>query len=113
LYRSRKVRMLAGVAGGLAQYFQVDPLFLRAGLVVLTLVSGAGLVLIPLAYLTLAIVVPERATAEAEPEAPSWVDASRGREALGCCWWRWGCCGCPPTWGCFSGWTGAASGRRC
>ncbi|AHE66951.1 putative stress-responsive transcriptional regulator [Legionella oakridgensis ATCC 33761 = DSM 21215] len=29
LYRSRRERMLAGVCGGLAQYFEIDPTWMR------------------------------------------------------------------------------------
>ena len=34
--------MLAGVASGLADYFDVDPMLVRIGFVVLTLVGGLG-----------------------------------------------------------------------
>jgi phage shock protein C len=34
LYRSRTNRMLAGVAGGLAEYFSIDPLVVRLVFVV-------------------------------------------------------------------------------
>lgn len=55
LYRSRDERMVAGVAGGIAQYFNVDPTLVRLAFVAFTLAgSGAGL----LAYLTLAALVP-------------------------------------------------------
>lgn len=54
LHRSRRDRMVAGVAGGLADYFDVDPTLVRIGFVVLTLVGGlavplyiAGWLLIP------------------------------------------------------------------
>ena len=55
LYRSRTNRQLAGVAGGLAQYFTIDPTLIRVLFVVFALVGGSGLV----AYLVLWIVVPE------------------------------------------------------
>src|SRR3990167_2644339 len=35
LYRSREERVLAGVCGGLAEYFAVDPVLMRVGFVVL------------------------------------------------------------------------------
>ena len=63
LYRSRKEKMVAGVCGGLAQYFNVDPVILRVAFVALGVASGVGL----LAYIILAIVVPERPTDEPEP----------------------------------------------
>lgn len=54
LLRSDKNRMLAGVAGGLADYFKVDPIIIRIGFGVSILFGGLGLV----AYLALALFVP-------------------------------------------------------
>jgi phage shock protein C len=55
LYRSRTDRKLAGVCGGLAQYFNADATLMRVLFVVLALLGGPGLVI----YLVLWIVVPE------------------------------------------------------
>jgi phage shock protein C len=55
LYRSRTDRKLAGVCGGLAQYFNADPTVIRVLFVVLALLGGPGLVI----YLVLWIIVPE------------------------------------------------------
>src|SRR5271170_5081349 len=55
LRRSYQDRMLGGVAGGLARYFDVDTMIVRIGFVVLTLVGGAG---IPL-YLAGLLLIPE------------------------------------------------------
>lgn len=52
--RSRSDRMIAGVAGGLAAYFGIDPLFIRLGLIVLALMNGFGALL----YLALWLIVP-------------------------------------------------------
>ena len=49
-------RMLGGVAGGLADYFDTDPTIVRLGLVLTALITG-GLVLI--AYIALWIIMPE------------------------------------------------------
>ncbi len=55
LYRSRDERMIAGVAGGIAQYFDIDPTLVRLAFVAATLAGGgSGL----LAYIVLAIVMP-------------------------------------------------------
>jgi phage shock protein C len=54
LTRSTTDRKIAGVSGGLAAYFDVDPLLVRLGFVVTTLFSGAGL----LAYLAMMFLVP-------------------------------------------------------
>ncbi len=70
LYRSRDDRMLAGVAGGLAERFDLDPSLVRVLWVILVFVSG-GLFL--LAYVAMAIVVPE------EPlDAVAWPAGMQG-----------------------------------
>lgn len=56
LYRSRDDRMLAGVAGGLAERWDVDPSLVRVVWAVLVVLTG-GIAL--LVYIVMAIVVPE------------------------------------------------------
>jgi len=58
LRRSSSDRKVAGVAGGLARFFDIDPVIVRVGLVVLTLFGGAGL----LVYGALWLIVPEEGT---------------------------------------------------
>jgi phage shock protein PspC (stress-responsive transcriptional regulator) len=48
-------RVLAGVAGGLGRYFDLNPAFFRIGFVVLTLLGGAGI----LVYLAAVLVIPD------------------------------------------------------
>src|SRR5205085_12040571 len=60
LERSRSDRMLAGVCGGLARYFDLSPAFYRVGFVVLTLLGGAGVLI----YLAAALVIPEEGKAD-------------------------------------------------
>ena len=55
LYRSKKDKMLAGVCGGLAEYFDVDPSLVRLATVLLCLYAGTGL----LVYIITAIIIPE------------------------------------------------------
>jgi phage shock protein C len=55
LYRSRTERMLAGVCGGLAQYFNLDATLIRVLFIVLTVLGGAGLVI----YVAMWIIVPK------------------------------------------------------
>ncbi len=57
LRRSRTDRMIAGVVGGLARYFGIDPTMARVGYVVLSFVSAAfpGL----LVYVIMWLIVPE------------------------------------------------------
>ena len=54
LTRSSSDRRLGGVAGGLAEYFDVDPILFRVGFVVATLATGVGAI----AYLGLLAFVP-------------------------------------------------------
>jgi phage shock protein PspC (stress-responsive transcriptional regulator) len=55
LERSRSDRMVAGVCGGLARYFDIHPAFYRVGFVVLTLLGGAGILI----YAAAALVIPD------------------------------------------------------
>ena len=55
LYRSRTDRMIAGVCGGLAEYFNIDPTIVRI-IAVVALIAGMGGFL---AYIIMWIVVPE------------------------------------------------------
>jgi phage shock protein C len=57
LYRSRDDRILAGVAGGLAENLDADPSIIRIVWALLVLLTG-GLALV--VYIVMAIVVPER-----------------------------------------------------
>lgn len=43
LYRSDENKMLAGVCGGIAEYFGVDPTLIRLAWVVFSLLGGSGL----------------------------------------------------------------------
>ncbi len=54
LYRSRRNRMIWGVCGGLAEYFDMDPTIIRVITVLLIFANGLGI----LAYVILALVVP-------------------------------------------------------
>ena len=54
LTRSREDRVIAGVCGGFARYFNVDPVFVRIGAVALAFVGGAGLLL----YLAALLLMP-------------------------------------------------------
>lgn len=55
LYRSGKNRILAGVCGGIAEYFDIDPAVVRLVVVLFTLAGGAGVV----AYIVAWIIIPE------------------------------------------------------
>jgi phage shock protein PspC (stress-responsive transcriptional regulator) len=55
LRRRNDTRMLGGVAGGIAQFFDVDVLYVRIGLVALAVLGGGGVVL----YVAAWALIPE------------------------------------------------------
>jgi len=55
LQRSSKDRVIAGVCGGLGEYFDLDPVLFRLLFVVVTLIGGSGV----LVYIILWLVIPE------------------------------------------------------
>jgi phage shock protein C len=58
LYLSDKDRKIAGVCGGLGEYYQVDPTVIRIIWIVLTILSlGVGGIVI---YLLMWLVIPRR-----------------------------------------------------
>ncbi len=59
LERKLKGRWIAGVCAGVADYFGIDPVIVRVGFIVATIVWGVGAV----AYLAAWVLVPE----EGEP----------------------------------------------
>jgi len=60
LYRSKKNSVIAGVCGGLAEYFDIDSTIVRIVAVILIFPSGIGL----LAYFISWIVIPRRTEQE-------------------------------------------------
>lgn len=56
LYKSTNDKLLCGVCGGVAEYFNIDPTIVRLIWVVFALCAGGGV----LAYLICAIVIPYR-----------------------------------------------------
>lgn len=56
LYRVEEGKMLCGVCGGIAEYFNVDPTLIHLGVVLFCLAGGSGL----LAYLIAAIIMPTK-----------------------------------------------------
>lgn len=96
LYRSREERVLFGVAGGIAEWLDIDPAIVRIVFALLVLSLGAGILL----YLVMALVIPEEplgtpapgpsapgtptpgVTADpATPSGGSWTDARAERRA--------------------------------
>lgn len=56
LYRSKEHRIIGGVAGGLGEYLDIDPVLVRIGFVVTFFAGGAGI----LAYIIAWIIIPEQ-----------------------------------------------------
>jgi phage shock protein PspC (stress-responsive transcriptional regulator) len=67
LQRSRERRVVAGVCGGLGEYFGVDPVLFRVVLVVLTLFGGWGLLLYLLGWL----LIPDRPATPGDASTPA------------------------------------------
>ncbi len=63
LYRSRSERVLWGVCGGLAKYFDMDPVLVRIIFVLLVFANGLGI----LAYIIMAVLVPLEGSTAAAP----------------------------------------------
>ena len=56
LYKSATDKKIAGVCGGIAEYFNIDSTLVRLGWVLFSLLGGSGL----LAYIIAALVIPDR-----------------------------------------------------
>jgi len=57
LYKSSRDRKLFGVCGGIAEYFNIDPVLVRVGWAVATLLTiGTGI----LAYIVTALIIPDQ-----------------------------------------------------
>lgn len=74
LYRSCRDRMIAGVCGGLGDYFDVDPTLIRLLFVFGFFATGSGLFW---AYLIMMIVVPEAVPASQDVVAGQVRDGHR------------------------------------
>ena len=69
LYRTESP--IGGVAAGLADYFTVDPVLVRLGLVAGTLIGGP---IVPIGYIAAWVIIPQ---ANPAPVAPIMSNASR------------------------------------
>jgi len=56
LYRSATSRVFGGVAGGIAEYFDIDPIIIRMLFIIIALAGGGGV----LVYIILWIAIPSR-----------------------------------------------------
>ena len=58
LYRSKTDEKIAGVCGGLAEYFSIDSTLIRIAWALLVLCAGTGVLL----YIVCALIIPEKPT---------------------------------------------------
>lgn len=64
LYKSRKNKMIDGVCGGIAEYFNMDPTIVRIIAVIIGCIKGAGII----AYIIACFVIPYAENAEDDVE---------------------------------------------
>jgi phage shock protein PspC (stress-responsive transcriptional regulator) len=75
LYRSRKDSIIAGVAGGIGEYLEIDPVLIRIAFVVSAFAGGFGILIYIIAW----IIMPEAPrTTPPEPNPPSQADQPVG-----------------------------------
>ena len=79
LTRSATDRKLGGVCGGIAEYFDVDPVLVRVAFVVFAISAGFGV----LAYVILWIVVPEGPPVASEAARSGAIEIAEQRYARG------------------------------
>jgi len=60
IYRSRTQRLMGGVCGGMAEYFNIDVLLVRLAWIIGTLFAGAGII----GYIACLILIPENTDQE-------------------------------------------------
>lgn len=54
LYKSNKSKMICGVCGGIAEYFNIDPTIVRILAVIIACLKGAGIIV----YILASIIMP-------------------------------------------------------
>lgn len=58
LYKIEQGKMICGVCGGVAEYFDIDPSLVRIAWVIIGFAGGAGI----LAYIIAAIILPTKSS---------------------------------------------------
>ncbi len=79
LTRDSQNAILGGVAAGFAAYFDLDPVLVRIGFILLALLHGVGV----LVYLVCWVIMPRREARVAAPAAPPPSRAETGTEEPG------------------------------
>lgn len=62
LRRSNENKVIAGVCGGIAEYFDMDPTLIRLAWILFCALGGSGV----LAYIIAAIIIPEKTAGDVE-----------------------------------------------
>ncbi len=62
LHRSNENKVIAGVCGGIAEYFDMDPTLIRLAWILFCALGGSGV----LAYIIAAIIIPEKTAGDME-----------------------------------------------
>jgi phage shock protein C len=73
LHRSQNDKIIAGIAGGIGEYFEVDPTIVRLIFVLITVLGGSGVLL----YLILWVLIPKNL------EGKMVIDKDRVKEVAG------------------------------
>lgn len=85
LERSRKNKVISGVAGGIAEYFSIDPVLVRLVFVLLAFINGIGIFV----YIACIIAMPQESLASAlgtnvySTGVPSDKDGQQNRSETG------------------------------
>ena len=77
LYRSKTSRVIGGVCGGLAEYFDVDPIIIRLLFLIIAFAGGGGI----LVYIILWIAIPEKPFMPFNADFGTPADATPGENA--------------------------------
>lgn len=80
LYRSKSNRIVAGVCGGIGDYFGIDPTIVRLITVILTFATFFTVII---AYLVCAIIIPEGEIGENTQRKPVHFDSHKTKQVLG------------------------------
>ncbi len=76
LYRSETDRIIGGVAGGLAEYLEIDATLIRLAFILITFAGGSGILI----YLILWLIIPSRANIDKKGEDRVKLNAAEMRD---------------------------------
>ena len=76
LYKSSDDKIISGVSGGMAEYFEIDPVFIRLGWTASVFLTGGISILV---YIVMVLVVPKRG--HDSPPSPGGIIDKSGQAA--------------------------------